>query len=30
MASKKLLELLNKGIAREIQVSVQYTFAEYT
>ena len=24
MASKKLLELLNKGIAREIQVSVQY------
>jgi bacterioferritin len=24
MASKKLLDLLNKGIAREIQVSVQY------
>ena len=24
MASKELLELLNKGIAREIQVSVQY------
>ena len=24
MASKKLLELLNKGVAREIQVSVQY------
>lgn len=24
MASKKLLELLNRGIAREIQVSVQY------
>ncbi len=24
MASKKLLELLNKGIAREIQVSIQY------
>jgi bacterioferritin len=24
MASKKLLELMNKGIAREIQVSVQY------
>ena len=24
MASKKLLELLNKGIARELQVSIQY------
>lgn len=24
MASKKLLDLLNKGIAREIQVSIQY------
>jgi bacterioferritin len=24
MTSKKLLELLNKGIAREIQVSIQY------
>jgi bacterioferritin len=24
MASKQLLELLNKGIAREIQVSIQY------
>ena len=24
MASKKLMEMLNKGIAREIQVSVQY------
>lgn len=24
MASKELLELLNKGIAREIQVSIQY------
>ena len=24
MASKKLLELLNKGVAREIQVSIQY------
>jgi len=24
MASKKLIELLNKGIAREIQVSIQY------
>ena len=24
MASKKLMELLNKGIARELQVSVQY------
>jgi len=24
MASKKLMDLLNKGIAREIQVSVQY------
>jgi bacterioferritin len=24
MASKKLLDLMNKGIAREIQVSVQY------
>lgn len=24
MASKKLLELMNKGIARELQVSVQY------
>jgi bacterioferritin len=24
MASKELLELLNRGIAREIQVSVQY------
>jgi len=24
VASKKLLELLNKGIARELQVSIQY------
>ena len=24
MASKELLEMLNKGIAREIQVSIQY------
>ncbi len=24
MASKKLMELLNKGIARELQVSIQY------
>ncbi|MDG6221793.1 MAG: ferritin-like domain-containing protein [Candidatus Bathyarchaeota archaeon] len=24
MASKKLLELMNKGIARELQVSIQY------
>jgi len=24
MASKKLLELMNRGIARELQVSIQY------
>ena len=24
MASKKLMELLNRGIARELQVSIQY------
>ena len=24
MASKKLLDILNKGIARELQVSIQY------
>lgn len=30
MASKKLLELMNKGIARELQVSIQYMWQHVT
>jgi len=30
VASKKLLELLNKGIARELQVSIQYMWQHVT
>jgi bacterioferritin len=30
MASKKLLELMNKGIARELQVSIQYMWQHIT